>query len=59
MKSLVEGIRTLAGLLNSVRRISNSDELHRTINEFTNIMREVMDFIQEWLKCWTRTYEFM
>jgi len=59
MKSLTGSIQTLAGQLDRLLRVPNSDELRQTINEFFSMMREVMDFIQEWLERWTRTYEFM
>jgi len=59
MKSLAESIRTLAGQLNRLKKVPNSDELWQIINEFPGMMIEVMDFIQEWLEHWTRTYELM
>ena len=59
MKSLAENIRILAGQLDRLKKVPSSDELRQTINEFPGMMGEVMDFIQEWLKNWTRTYEFM
>jgi len=59
MKSLAESIRTLASQLHRLQRIPNSDELHQTINEFSNIMKEVMGFILAWLEYWTRMYGFM
>jgi len=59
MKSLAESIRTLAHQLDRLLRVPNSDELRQTINEFSTIMKEVMVFIQDWLKHWTRMYEFI
>jgi len=59
MKSLAESIKILAGQLDRLKKVPSSDELRQTINEFPGMMGEVMDFIQEWLKNWTRTYEFM
>ena len=59
MKSLAESIKILAGQLDRLKKVPSSDELRQTINEFPGMMIEVMDFIQEWLKNWTRTYEFM
>jgi len=59
MKSLAESIGTLAGQLDRLLRVPNSGELRQTINDFSSTMREVMDFIQEWLERWTRMYEFM
>jgi len=58
MKSLAESIETLAGQLDRLLKISNPDELRRTINEITSIMGEVMGFVQDWLERWTRMYEF-
>jgi len=58
MKSLAESIETLAGQLDRLLKISNPDELRRTINEITSIMGEVMSFMQDWLERWTRMYEF-
>jgi len=54
MKSLAESIQILAGQLHRLKKIPNSDELHKTINEFSGIMGEVTGFIQDWLKHWTR-----
>jgi len=59
MKSLAESIKILAGQLDRLKKVPSSDELRQTINEFPGMMGEVMDFIQERLKNWTRTYEFM
>jgi len=59
MKSLAESIKILAGQLDRLKKVPSSDELWQTINEFPGMMGEVMDFIQEWLKNWTRMYEFM
>ena len=49
----------LVNQLDRVKKAPKSEELRHTINEFPVIMEEVMDFIQEWLENWTRTYEFM
>jgi len=59
MKCLAESIRMLAGQLDRVKKVPNSEELCHTINEFPGMMGEVMDFIQEWLEHWIRMYEFM
>jgi len=59
MKSLVESMAILSNQLDKVKKAPNSKELCHTIHEFPRIMEEVMDFIQEWLKNWTRMYEFM
>jgi len=59
MKSLAESIQILAGQLERLKKVPSSVELRQTINEFPGMMREAMDFIQEWLENWTRMYEFM
>jgi len=59
MKRLAESMTLLANQLNRVKKVPNSKELYRTISEFPEMMGEVMDFIQEWLENWTRTYELM
>jgi len=59
MKSLTESIKILAGQLDRLKKVPSSDELRQTLNEFPGMVGEVMDFIQEWLEKWTRTYEFM
>jgi len=59
MKSLAESIQILAGQLERLKKVPSSVELRQIINEFPGMMREAMDFIQEWLENWTRMYEFM
>jgi len=59
MKSLAESIQILASQLERLKKVPSSGELRQTINEFPGMMREAMDFIQEWLENWTRMYEFM
>jgi len=59
MKSLAESITLLASQLDRVKKVPNSKELCHIINEFPGMMEKVMDFIQDWLERWTRTYEFM
>jgi len=49
MKRLTASMTMLANQLNRAKKITNSEELCHTINEFPGIMEEVMDFIQEWL----------
>ena len=58
MKSLAESIKILAGQLDRLKKVPSSGELRQTLNEFPEMVGEVMDFIQEWLEKWTRTYEF-
>jgi len=57
MKSLAESIQILAGQLDRLKKVPSSVELRHTINKFLGIMREVIDFIQEWLEHWTHTYK--
>jgi len=59
MKNLVDRMSTLAGQLRRLNQVPKSDELGATINEFPRMMEEVVDFIQKWLKDWTRTYQFI
>jgi len=59
MKSLAESIQILAGHLDRLKKVPSSGELRQIIDEFPGMMREAMDFIQEWLEKWTCTYEFM
>jgi len=59
MKSLAESIQILAGQLNRLKKLPSSDELRQKINKFPGMMEKAMDFIQEWLKNWTGTCEFM
>jgi len=59
MKSLAESIQILAVQLDRLKKVPSLDELRQMINEFPEMMGEVMDFIQEWLEKWTRTCEFM
>jgi len=59
MKSLTESIKILAGQLDRLKEVPSSDKLRQTLNEFPGMVGEVVDFIQEWLEKWTRTYEFM
>jgi len=58
MKSLTESIKILASQLDRLKKVPSSDELRQTLNEFPEMVGEVMDFIQEWLEKWTCTYEF-
>jgi len=55
MKSLAESIQTLASQLHRLQRIKSSGELRQTIDQFSSIMSEVMNFIRDWLENWTRT----
>jgi len=59
MKSLAESIQILAVQLDRLKKVPSLDELRQMINEFPEMMGEVMDFIQKWLEKWTRTCEFM
>ena len=59
MKNLVDRMSTLAGQLRRLEQAPKFDQLGATISEFPKMMGEVVDFIQEWLKNWTRTYQFI
>jgi len=59
MERLAESMTLLTGQLNRIKKVPNLEELYHTINQFPRIMEAVMDFIQEWLENWTRTYEFI
>jgi len=52
MKSLANSIHVLAGQLNRLDQVPTSHELHSTMSEFPDIMKEVVDFIWRWLKSW-------
>jgi len=56
MQDLAEGMSTLAGQLNRLRDILESDELGHTISEFRGTMEEVADFIAQWLESWPGGY---
>ena len=59
MKSLAQSMSTLAGQLNRLKQVPKSNELGTTISKFPGMMEEVVDFIQKWLKNWTRSYKFI
>jgi len=59
MQRLAESMSTLADQLDRLKQVPKSNELGTTINEFPGMMEEVVDFIQKWLKDWTRTYQFI
>ena len=46
----------LAGQLDRLREVRESEELHNTINEFSGMMKEVVDFIDKWLESWSGVY---
>jgi len=48
----------LAGQLNRLKKVPQSDALRGTINEFPNMIEEVINFIQTWLENWTSIYQF-
>ena len=56
MRDLAEGMSILAGQLNRLKDILESDELGRTISEFPGMMEEVADFIAQWLESWLGEY---
>ena len=46
----------LADQLDRLREVRESEELHNTINEFSGMMKEVVDFIDKWLESWSGVY---
>jgi len=56
MQALAEGMSILAGQLDRLKGVPKSEELRNTINEFPGMMKEVVDFINEWLKSWSGAY---
>ena len=56
MKGMAESIRILAGQLERLKEVQKSEELHSTINKFPGTMKEVVDFIQNWLENWLSAY---
>ena len=53
---MAEGIRILASHLERLKEVPKSTELRVTISEFPGMMKEVVDFIEKWLKSWSGTY---
>jgi len=56
MKNLAEGIRILASRLDRLEEVPKSKELCATISKFPRMMKEVVDFIEKWLKSWLGAY---
>jgi len=56
IQDLVESMCILAGQLDRLREVRESEELHNTINEFSGMMKEVVDFINKWLESWSGAY---
>jgi len=56
MQDLAKSMSTLVGQLNRLKGILESDELSRTISEFSGMMEEVVDFIAQWLESWPGGY---
>ena len=56
MKNLAESIIVLAGQLNRLKDVPKSSELRVTIGVFPGMMKEVVDFIQNWLENWLGAY---
>ena len=52
MKNLVESMIVLAGQLNRLKEVPQSDALRGTINKFPSMMEELIIFIQTWLENW-------
>jgi len=58
MKGLVGSMIVLAGQLNRLKEVPQSDALRDTIKIFPSMMEEVMNFIQTWLENWTGMCQF-
>ena len=56
MKNLAESIIVLAGQLDRLKEVRKSEELDSTINDFPGTMKEVVDFIENWLENWLGAY---
>jgi len=56
MQGLAKSMSTLAGQLDRLKDIPMSDELRLTITEFSGMMEEVVDFIEQWLTSWSGRY---
>jgi len=59
MQDLAEGMRILAGQLDSFRGVQKSEELRNTINEFPGMMKEVVEFFEKWLESWSGAYSVL
>jgi len=49
MKSLANSIQELYGQLKRLNEVPKSDQPHNTMEEFPDIMEEVVIFIRRWL----------
>ena len=47
MKNLAESMSSPAGQLNQLKKVSKSNKLGTTINEFPGMMEKVVDFIHK------------
>jgi len=56
MQDLAKSMSTLAGQLDRLKDILESDKLHCIISEFPGMMEEVVDFIEQWLESWPGGY---
>jgi len=56
MEDLAKGMGILAGQLGRLKEVPKSKELCSTINEFSGIMKEVVEFIDKWLESWSGAY---
>jgi len=59
MKSLANSIQELYGQLKRLNEVPKSDQLHSTMEEFLDIMEEVVIFIRRWLTSCMCTYPFI
>ena len=56
MQDMAESVLHLAHQLDRLKEVPNSEELCRTISEFSKIIEEVVDFIHNWLGSWLGAY---
>ena len=56
MQDLAKSMSTLAGQLDRLKDILESDKLHCIISEFPGMMEEVVNFIEKWLESWSGAY---
>jgi len=59
MKSIAKSTKIIAGQLNRLEEVPKSNKLCLTISEFLRMMKEVVDFIEEWLKSWPCEYSIV
>jgi len=56
MQDLAESMSKVAGQLDRLKEVPKSDDLRSIIGEFSEMMVEVVDFIEQWLESWSGAY---